>query len=118
MKYLKNTIKFTINVLIIIFFLFKFKKYTKLSSEKGLYLHILAYTIYTPLVLVINYSKVQFSFRYAFIKFSNAEDAIQTYKEKYNLVIDSRSVVLRFRRKINVNPPGQIDKLVSFYFLD
>lgn len=57
--------------------------------------------------------------RYAFIKFSNAEDAIQAYKEKYNLVIDSRSVVLRFRRgKGNVNPPGQVDKLVSFYFLD
>jgi len=52
--------------------------------------------------------------RYAFIKFSNAEDAIQAYKEKYNLVIDSRSVVLRFRRgKGNVNPPGQVDKLVS-----
>lgn len=54
------------------------------------------------------------SIRYAFIKFSNAEDAIQAYKEKYNLVIDSRSVVLRFRRgKGNVNPPGQVDKLVS-----
>lgn len=53
------------------------------------------------------------SIRYAFIKFSNAEDAIQAYKEKYNLVIDSRSVVLRFRRgKGNVNPPGQVDKLV------
>lgn len=63
--------------------------------------------------------KIKFSFRYAFIKFSNAEDAIQAYKEKYNLVIDSRSVVLRFRRgKGNVNPPGQVDKLVSFYFLD
>lgn len=59
-----------------------------------------------------------FYIRYAFIKFSNAEDAIQAYKEKYNLVIDSRSVVLRFRRgKGNVNPPGQVDKLVSYYLL-
>jgi len=70
-------------------------------------------------VQVINYLKIKFLLRYAFIKFSNAEDAIQAYKEKYNLVIDSRSVVLRFRRgKGNVNPPGQVDKLVSFYFLN
>lgn len=64
-------------------------------------------------------SNTLFFIRYAFIKFSNAEDAIQAYKEKYNLVIDSRSVVLRFRRgKGNVNPPGQVDKLVSFYLLN
>lgn len=83
-------------------------------------LYILVHTIYyMPLVQVINYLKIKFLLRYAFIKFSNAEDAIQAYKEKYNLVIDSRSVVLRFRRgKGNVNPPGQVDKLVSFYFLD
>lgn len=72
---------------------------------------------YMPLMQVISYLKIKFLLRYAFIKFSNAEDAIQAYKEKYNLVIDSRSVVLRFRRgKGNVNPPGQVDKLVSFYF--
>ncbi|XP_025424986.1 uncharacterized protein LOC112693929 isoform X1 [Sipha flava] len=60
----------------------------------------------------IGFAKKMKYTRYAFIKFSNAEDAIQAYKEKYNLVIDSRSVVLRFRRgKGNVNPPGQVDKL-------
>ncbi|VVC40987.1 RNA recognition motif domain [Cinara cedri] len=49
--------------------------------------------------------KIKFT-RYAFIKFLNAEDAINAFKEKYNLVIDSRSVVLRFRRsKGNLNLP-------------
>ncbi|XP_060859069.1 uncharacterized protein LOC132936367 [Metopolophium dirhodum] len=59
----------------------------------------------------IGFGKKMKNTRYAFLKFSNAEDAIQAYKEKYNLVIDSRSVVLRFRRKQNGNPPVQVDKL-------
>lgn len=37
-------------------------------------------------------------FRYAFIRFKNVHDAIEAYKENVDIIIDNRSVVLRFRR--------------------
>lgn len=42
--------------------------------------------------------------RYAFIRFNSVDDAIKAYKEHHNLVLDSRSIIVRFRRQ-----KGQID---------
>ncbi|KAE8750116.1 hypothetical protein FOCC_FOCC003240 [Frankliniella occidentalis] len=42
--------------------------------------------------------------RYAFIRFNSVDEAIKAYKENHNLVLDSRSIIVRFRRQ-----KGQID---------
>ena len=42
--------------------------------------------------------------RYAFIRFNSVDDSIKAYKENHNLVLDSRSIIVRFRRQ-----KGQID---------
>lgn len=42
--------------------------------------------------------------RYAFIRFNSVDDAIKAYKDNHNLVLDSRSIIVRFRRQ-----KGQID---------
>lgn len=42
--------------------------------------------------------------RYAFIRFNSVSEAIKAYKENHNLVLDSRSIIVRFRRQ-----KGQID---------
>ncbi|KAL1131772.1 hypothetical protein AAG570_011385 [Ranatra chinensis] len=46
--------------------------------------------------------------RYAFVRYSTAEAALEAYKSSVNTVIASRSIILRFRRhKAPVGPPGE-----------
>lgn len=46
--------------------------------------------------------------RYAFVRFSNVDDAIRAYKSTFNTLYDSRSMIVRFRRMNgNVAVPGE-----------
>ncbi|PSN38107.1 hypothetical protein C0J52_00843 [Blattella germanica] len=37
--------------------------------------------------------------RYAFIRYNSVDDAIQAYRDSHNLVLESRSIIVRFRRQ-------------------
>lgn len=56
----------------------------------------------------IGHPKQMKNSRYAFVRFSNVDDAISCYKRTVNMLIDSRSMIVRFRR-INgvVGLPGE-----------
>lgn len=56
----------------------------------------------------IGHPKQMKNSRYAFIRFGNVEDAIEAYKRTVNMLIESRSMIVRFRR-INgvVGLPGE-----------
>ena len=38
-------------------------------------------------------------FRYAFVRYHNVDDAIEAFKEHFNTVIESRSIIVRFKRQ-------------------
>ncbi|XP_049838576.1 uncharacterized protein LOC126284042 isoform X3 [Schistocerca gregaria] len=46
--------------------------------------------------------------RYAFIRYNTVDEAIEAYKSTHNLVLDSRSIIVRFRRQRGpVGLPGE-----------
>lgn len=46
--------------------------------------------------------------RYAFIRYHSVEEAMEAFKKTFNLLIESRSLIVRFRRqKGNVGLPGE-----------
>lgn len=54
------------------------------------------------------FSQLYFNFRYAFIRYGSADDALDAFKASVNTVIASRSIILRFRRhKGPVGPKGE-----------
>lgn len=56
----------------------------------------------------VGHAKRMINTRYAFVKFSTAEAALEAYKASVNTIMGSRSIIVRFRRhKAPVGPPGE-----------
>lgn len=65
----------------------------------------------------IGYAQRMKNTRYAFVRYEAIDDAIKAYRETYNVIIESRTIIVRFRRqKGGVNFAGE-PKLVSFCLL-
>lgn len=46
--------------------------------------------------------------RYAFVRYESVDDALLAYRQTFNLIIESRTIIVRFRRqKGTVNLPGE-----------
>lgn len=62
----------------------------------------------TALRIDVGHAKRMKNTRYAFVKFSTAEAALEAYKASVNTIMASRSIIVRFRRhKAPVGPPGE-----------
>lgn len=56
----------------------------------------------------VGHAKRMKNTRYAFVKFSTAEAALEAYKASVNTIMASRSIIVRFRRhKATFGPPGE-----------
>lgn len=56
--------------------------------------------------------------RYAFVRYETVDDALLAYRQTFNLIIESRTIIVRFRRqKGTVNIPGdpRFTTNVSFF---
>ncbi|XP_039283053.1 uncharacterized protein LOC120351110 [Nilaparvata lugens] len=63
----------------------------------------------------IGYARILKFTRYAYIKYTNVDQAIEAYKKAFDMTIGSRSITLRFRRhKGTVGPPGEKPKVSRF----
>lgn len=56
----------------------------------------------------IGYAQRMKNTRYAFVRYETVEDALLAYRETFNIIIESRTIIVRFRRqKGTVNLPGE-----------
>lgn len=58
--------------------------------------------------------------RYAFLHYDTVEDSMDAFKSTYNLTIDARSLVVRFRRNkgsVGLSEKGKKMKKVNFQFI-
>lgn len=67
----------------------------------------------------IGYAQRMKNTRYAFVRYESVDDALVAYRQTFNLIIESRTIIVRFRRqKGTVNLPGEPRFMtnVSFFF--
>lgn len=56
----------------------------------------------------IGYAQRMKNTRYAFVRYESVDDALLAYRQTFNLIIESRTIIVRFRRqKGTVNLPGE-----------
>lgn len=58
--------------------------------------------------------------RYAFVRYETVDEALTAYRETFNLIIESRTIIVRFRRQkgtVNLSGEPRCMTNVRFFFI-